>query len=136
MRCCGKGQKSATLCCMKAGNKQVGARLRIVLEPDIAIGPGKADILQGIKETGSIAAAGRRMGMSYKRAWLLVETMNRCFKTPLVETSRGGRRQGGANLTAAGEEVLARYRRMELLTRKAIAKEMRKLKSLLRDMAK
>jgi molybdate transport system regulatory protein len=53
-----------------------------------------------------------------------------------VETSRGGRRQGGANLTAAGEEVLARYRRMELLTRKAIAKEMRKLKSLLRDMAK
>lgn len=117
---------------MKAGNKQVGARLRIVLEPDIAIGPGKADILQGIKETGSIAAAGRRMGMSYKRAWLLVETMNRCFKTPLVETSRGGQRQGGANLTAAGEEVLARYRRMETLTARAVAKELRGLRRLLR----
>lgn len=61
---------------MKAGNKQVGARLRHLLEPDIAIGPGKADILEGVKETGSIAAAGRWMGMSYKRAWLLVETMN------------------------------------------------------------
>jgi molybdate transport system regulatory protein len=88
MRCCGKGQKSATLCCMKAGNKQVGARLRIVLEPDIAIGPGKADILQGIKETGSIAAAGRRMGMSYKRAWLLVETMNRWWRRAAAAEGR------------------------------------------------
>jgi molybdate transport system regulatory protein len=121
---------------MKAGNKQVGARLRIVLEPDIAIGPGKADILEGIKETGSIAAAGRRMGMSYKRAWLLVETMNRCFNTPVVETSRGGRVRGGASLTPAGERVLACYRRMEALTEKAIAKEMRALKSLLRDKSK
>lgn len=118
---------------MKAGNKQAGARLRIVLEPDIAIGPGKADILQGIRETGSIAAAGRRMGMSYKRAWLLVETMNGCFKTPVVETSRGGRVRGGAILTPAGEEVLARYRRMEALTDKAIAREMDQLRRLLRD---
>lgn len=121
---------------MKAGNKQLGARLRIVLEPDIAIGPGKADLLEGIKETGSIAAAGRRMGMSYKRAWLLVETMNACFKAPLVQTSRGGRVRGGASLTATGELVLTCYRRMEALTERAIAKEMRKLKSLLRDMSK
>lgn len=120
---------------MKAGNKTAGARLRIVLEPDIAIGPGKADILEGIKETGSIAAAGRRMGMSYKRAWLLVETMNACFKTPLVETSRGGRVRGGATLTPAGEQVLACYRRMEVLTAKAIAKEMSQLRRLLRDSA-
>lgn len=121
---------------MRAGKKQVGARLRIVLEPDIAIGPGKAEILEGIKETGSIAAAGRRMGMSYKRAWLLVDTMNACFKTPLVETSRGGRTRGGASLTATGEIVLTCYRRMEALTEKAITKEMRKLKSMLRDMSK
>jgi molybdate transport system regulatory protein len=120
---------------MKAGNKQLGARLRIVLERDIAIGPGKADILEGIKETGSIAAAGRRMGMSYKRAWLLVETMNACFKTPLVETTRGGRGRGGARLTRAGEQVLACYRRMEALTEKAISQEMRRLKSLLRTTA-
>src|SRR3546814_1084102 len=83
---------------MKAGNRTVGARLRIVLDPAIAIGPGKADILRGIKETGSIAAAGRRMGMSYKRAWRLVETMNHCFRTPMVEAAKGGRAGGGAVL--------------------------------------
>ena len=120
---------------MKAGNQQQGARLRLVLEPDIAIGPGKADLLEGIRETGSIAAAGRRMGMSYKRAWLLVETMNRCFKEPLVETSRGGRAKGGAVLTAAGHEVLERYRRMEQLTAAAIAGEMLALRRLLVDMS-
>ena len=120
---------------MKAGNKQIGARLRVVVEPDIAMGPGKADILEGIKETGSIAAAGRRMGMSYKRAWLLVETMNRCFRTPLVETSRGGRTRGGATLTPAGELVLACYRRMESRTQRAIEKDMAKLRGIVRDLA-
>ena len=116
---------------MKAGNKREGVRLRLVLEPDIAIGPGKADILDGIAETGSIAAAGRRMGMSYKRAWLLVETMNRCFKEPLVETSRGGRARGGAALTETGREVLDRYRRMESLTETVIAAELKAVRSLL-----
>lgn len=120
---------------MKAGNKQGGARLRLVLEPDIAIGPGKADILEGIKETGSIAAAGRRMGMSYKRAWLLVETMNRCFREPLVATSRGGSAKGGAVLTRCGLEVLERYRRMEQLTEAAIACEMAALRRLLVDVS-
>jgi len=120
---------------MKAGNKQVGARLRLVLEPDIAIGPGKADILEGIKETGSIAAAGRRMRMSYKRAWLLVETMNACFKKPLVETRRGGRAHGGASLTPTGEMVLTCYRRMETRAGKAIAGDMGRLREVLRDMS-
>jgi molybdate transport system regulatory protein len=118
---------------MKIGNRQVGARLRIVLEPDIALGPGKADILQGIKETGSIAAAGRRMRMSYKRAWLLVETMNACFKAPLVETTRGGRAYGGATLTPTGEMVLACYRRMQTLAEQAMAGEMDRLRQVLRD---
>jgi molybdate transport system regulatory protein len=120
---------------MKAGNKQPGVRLRIVLEPNIAIGPGKMDILEGIKKTGSITAAGRRMGMSYKRAWLLVETMNACFKTPLVVTSRGGRARGGATLTPTGELVLICYRRMEKLTEKAIAREMDKLRHQLRGIS-
>jgi len=120
---------------MKAGNKRVGARLRVVLEPDVAIGPGKADILEGIKETGSIAAAGRRMRMSYKRAWLLVETMNACFRTPLVETRRGGRAHGGASLTPTGEMVLACYRRMEACAERAIARDMGKLREVLRDMS-
>ena len=117
---------------MKAGNRTPGARLRVVLEPDIAIGPGKADILEGIRDTGSIAAAGRRMGMSYKRAWLLVETMNRCFREPLVATSRGGQARGGATLTPTGARVLESYRRMERRTAKAIAGEMDALRGLLR----
>ncbi len=117
---------------MKAGNRTAGARLRIVLEPDIAIGPGKADILEAIGATGSIAAAGRAMGMSYKRAWLLVETMNTCFKTPLVETRRGGHVRGGATLTPTGEQVLASYRRMEALTESAIGDEMTALRGLLK----
>ena len=118
---------------MKAGNRTLGARLRIVLEPDVAIGPGKADLLQGIQETGSIAAAGRSMGMSYKRAWHLVETMNRCFKRPLVEASRGGRAGGGARLTDLGREVLARYRRMEALTAEVIEPEMAALRAVVTD---
>ena len=116
---------------MKAGNKTPGARLRIVLEPDIAIGPGKADILDGIRETGSIAAAGRRMGMSYKRAWSLVEGMNRCFREPLVATSRGGRTRGGAALTGTGERVLALYRQMEAQAEHAVEGELSTLRSLL-----
>lgn len=121
---------------MKAGNQKLGARLRIVLEPDVAIGPGKADILEGIRETGSIAAAGRRMGMSYKRAWLLVESMNACFKNPLVETSRGGQVRGGAILTPDGERVLTFYRRMESLTAQAIKVEMAKLRVMMADISK
>ncbi|MCK5778338.1 MAG: LysR family transcriptional regulator [Rhodospirillales bacterium] len=121
---------------MKAGNKTTGARLRIVLETDVAIGPGKADILAGIRETGSIAAAGRRMGMSYKRAWSLVEEMNAFFTEPMVETSRGGNARGGATLTPMGEKVLDSYRHMEDLTDQAIAGEMKSLKRSLADMAK
>jgi len=113
---------------MKVENRTIGARLRIVLGPDIAIGPGKADLLEGIRETGSIAGAGRAMGMSYKRAWYLVETMNRCFERPLVEASKGGRAGGGASLTKLGREVLARYRRMEALTADAIEPEMAALR--------
>jgi molybdate transport system regulatory protein len=116
---------------MKAGNRTLGARLRIVLERDVAIGPGKADLLQGIEESGSIAAAGRRMGMSYKRAWYLVLTMNRCFRTPLVEASKGGSRGGGARLTELGREVLGRYRRMEARSTAAIADNLEALRQLL-----
>lgn len=116
---------------MKAGNRTLGARLRIVLEPDHAIGPGKADILEGIRETGSIAAAGRRLGMSYKRAWYMVDALNSTFAAPLVEASKGGSAGGGARLTRLGEIVLASYRRMEALTGKAIEPEMRKLRRAL-----
>ena len=122
---------------MKTGSKRethnragVRARLRFVLEPDIALGPGKAEMLEQIRETGSISAAGRLMGMSYKRAWMMVESMNRCFRKPLVEAAKGGARGGGARLTPAGEAVLAHYRTMEAKAAKSIAAELRALQRL------
>lgn len=106
----------------------VGLHLRVTLDRDVAIGPGKADLLEGIAATGSIAAAGRRMGMSYKRAWLLVDTMNRCFRGVLVAAAKGGPAGGGARLTPLGGEVLAAYRRMQARTARAIAPDLAKLK--------
>ncbi|TCD11381.1 winged helix-turn-helix domain-containing protein [Oricola cellulosilytica] len=107
--------------------------LRIRLDGETAIGPGKADLLEGIRETGSIAGAGRRMNMSYKRAWLLVESMNRCFREPVVEAVRGGRARGGATLTPLGEYVLAAYRRMNEETNRAIGGEIEALRGMLAD---
>jgi molybdate transport system regulatory protein len=102
-------------------------RLRIVLAPGVFLGPGKADLLDNIAATGSISAAGRRMGMSYKRAWLLVETLNGYFRSPLVTAAPGGKAGGGAALTKLGEEVLARYRKMEAATQTACAADIRAL---------
>jgi molybdate transport system regulatory protein len=80
------------------------------------MGPGRADLLAMIEETGSIAAASRRMGMSYRRAWSLVEAMNITFTAPLVETAKGGAGHGGARLTALGCELLGAYRDLEAAT--------------------
>jgi len=90
----------------------------------------KARLLDGIRETGSIAAAGRRMGMSYKRAWSLVQALNDGAGIPLVETSRGGTAQGGAHLTEAGREILARYRAIEQKTRAAIEPDVEAMRAL------
>jgi molybdate transport system regulatory protein len=95
--------------------------LRVTLSETAYIGPGRADLLELIESTGSISAAGKAMGMSYKRAWGLVQAMNEGWGSPLVEASRGGAGQGGATLTADGEFVLARYRAMQEATRAAIA---------------
>ncbi|HTR77421.1 MAG TPA: hypothetical protein VMH39_04900 [Gemmatimonadaceae bacterium] len=88
-------------------------RIRLLHRADIALGPGKAELLEGIAELGSIAAAGRRMGMSYPRAWLLIETMNRCFREPVVEATKGGVNGGGAVVTPFGLTVLKRFHRLE-----------------------
>jgi len=80
---------------------------------ELAIGPGKADLLDAIAREGSISAAGRALGMSYRRAWLLVDVMNRCWAEPLVETRPGGGEGKGARLTPCGREVLAAYRALE-----------------------
>ncbi len=85
-------------------------RLRLTFEGGDFLGPGKADLLDHIRSTGSISAAGRAMGMSYKRAWQLVETMNGMFTAPLVESSRGGAQGGGAHLTKPARHVLGHYR--------------------------
>lgn len=95
------------------GNDGIRLRLRIVFGPGVMLGPGKADLLAAIRETGSISAAGRSMGMSYKRAWNLVEEMNAGFAAPLVQRHRGGPRGGSAELTEAGARVLDLYRRIE-----------------------
>lgn len=98
--------------------------IRVDLVPGVSLGPGKADLLQGIAETGSIAAAGRRLGMSYKRAWSLVETLNGMFRAPLVSATKGGATGGGASLTAEGEAVLARYRAIQARAAEAAAEDL------------
>ncbi len=89
------------------------AQLRIFLDEEIALGPGKVDLLEAIRDTGSISGAGKQMGMSYRRAWLLVDTMNRCFQEPLVETAKGGSHGGGAQITPHGAEILRLYRELQ-----------------------
>jgi molybdate transport system regulatory protein len=81
-----------------------------------AMGPGKADLLEAINREGSIAAAGRALGMSYRRSWILVDEMNRCFREKLVETLTGGGRERGARLTDTGRMVLAAYRDLDEAT--------------------
>lgn len=88
-------------------------RLRIKVGEEVAIGPGKVAILEAIGETGSISAAGRKLGMSYRRAWLLVDQMNRYFKDPVVQTTNGGAQGGGSALSTTGVEVIRLYRTIE-----------------------
>jgi molybdate transport system regulatory protein len=111
------------------------SHLRVTVAGGFYLGPGRADLMELIAETGSIAAAGKRMGMSYKRAWSLVQALNEGFGAPLVIASRGGAGQGGAVLTPAGETVLARYRHMQQATRDAIADDLGALTALISDMA-
>jgi molybdate transport system regulatory protein len=106
-------------------------RLRVLLGSAIAMGPGKADLLEMIGQAGSISAAARAMGMSYRRAWLLVETMNQSFTRPLVETAAGGKGGGGARISVTGVEVLRRYREMEDKAAEAVAEEMAEFSALL-----
>ncbi|RDC72543.1 LysR family transcriptional regulator [Rhodovulum sp. 12E13] len=108
-------------------------RIRIVFGQDEMIGPGKADLLEGIDRCGSIAAAGREMGMSYKRAWELIGTLNGMFRAPLVESTRGGPGGGGAVLTDLGREVLAQYRAFEAEAAASGAARLEALRAVLRD---
>ena len=98
---------------MPAASSPLKLKLQILCGDAIAMGPGKADLLDAISAEGSISGAGRQLGMSYRRAWQLVDLMNRCWAAPLVETSPGSARGGGARLTADGAEILAIYRALQ-----------------------
>ena len=104
---------------MLAGNmskeKNCQPRLRVLIGQVTALGPGKASLLEAIDATGSISAAARQMGMSYRRAWNLVDSMNGDFVKPVVKTNSGGKGGGGASVTKFGKEIIERYREIEEL---------------------
>jgi molybdate transport system regulatory protein len=96
-------------------------KAQILCGPAIALGPGKADLLEAIDAYGSISAAGRALGISYRRTWLLVDEMNRCWAERLVDTEAGGGEARGARVTAGGRRVLAAYRALEAAVDAAVA---------------
>ena len=112
--------------------QRLDLKVRLMLGDEIAMGPGKADLLEAIEREGSISAAARALGMSYRRAWLLVETMNRCFSQPLVQALAGGRQGGGAQLSDEGYQVLQRYRQLQARLRAVAEQDWPELAALLR----
>lgn len=110
---------------------KVQFRLRIYRDDSIAIGPGKIALLEAIAETGSISAAGRQLGMSYRRAWVLIDEMNRALSSPAVNTAAGGSHGGGSALTRVGEQIVKHYRALESTARLAAASDIAALTRLL-----
>lgn len=108
-------------------------RIRIMKGDYIAVGPGKVAILEAIDASGSITAAARTMGMSYRRAWMLVDEMNRAFRSPVIETSKGGRDGGRTVITKTGREVIDRYRSIEAIATRAARAEIAGLLKLVRN---
>lgn len=115
----------------KGGDPRLKLKAQILCGAEIAMGPGKAALLDAIARTGSISAAGRLLGMSYRRTWLLVDAMNRCWAEPLVATSTGGTRGGGARVTPLGEQVRDEY--TALVTRIEASVDAAALLTKLRD---
>lgn len=101
-----------------------GLTLRVLGKSAAAMGPGKAELIERIGRTGSISGAAREMGMSYRRAWQLVEALNKTFTEPVVTTAIGGTRGGGARVSAFGERLVARFRAMEVKASAAIAADL------------
>ena len=107
--------------------------LRVDFGTDRAIGPGKVLLLEAIRDTGSISQAGRSLGMSYRRAWLLVDDMNRCFREPVVTAQPGGAQGGGAALTAFGQKVVQKYRKIETEATAAAKPQLHDLEAAVRS---
>lgn len=112
----------------------ISIKIRLPHRHLVAIGPGKADLLEAIAQSGSISAGARAMKMSYKRAWDLVDAMNKSFREPLVETATGGSHGGGAKVTSFGQDVLQRYRAMENKASQSIAEDAASLALLLQPL--
>jgi molybdate transport system regulatory protein len=108
--------------------------LRVDFGTDRAIGPGKVLLLEAIRDTGSISQAGRSLEMSYRRAWLLVDDMNRCFREPVVVAQPGGAQGGGAALTPFGERVVQKYRAIETQATAAAKPQLHDLEAALRSL--
>ena len=108
-------------------------RIRVPFGGGFAIGSGKADILEAVADTGSISAAARRMKMSYRRAWLLIDTMNRCFREPVVDAAKGGKGGGGAEITAFGLRVLKEFRNIEAAAMRSVNAAMPRFAKLLKN---
>jgi molybdate transport system regulatory protein len=115
----------------KLPSQAVTIRIRIAVGGNIAIGQGKADLLEAISRTGSISAAARELAMSYRKAWLLVDEMNQCFRSPVVLAAKGGLRGGGAQVTTLGLEALARFRQIQAKASAAIEADVRQLRKKL-----
>jgi molybdate transport system regulatory protein len=114
----------------RSGQPVARFRLRVTAGDVIFVGPGKIALLEAIRETRSITAAARAMGMSYRRAWILVDEMNRALAGPAVATAAGGEHGGGSTLTALGEEVVDVYRRIEATAARACARDVERLLAL------
>jgi molybdate transport system regulatory protein len=106
-------------------------RIGIPMGEHYAMGPGKADLLEAIQTTGSISGAGRKLNMSYRRAWLLVDEMNTCFREPVVVAHPGGAKGGGAEVTELGREALRRYRALQDLAWGAVRHHLGEFQRLL-----
>ncbi|HEX3131591.1 MAG TPA: LysR family transcriptional regulator [Thermoanaerobaculia bacterium] len=118
---------------MTSPKSSVRPRIRVLRGSDIALGPGKVDLLDAIEEAGTLAGAAQRLGMSYMRAWKLVQTMNACFREPLVETTRGGKAHGHAALTDSGKAVRDLYRKMEAEFQDAVDGSWQELRAYLAE---
>ncbi len=122
----GAKAKTAKRIPARKGQSRRGApRLRIAMGKGLILGPGKVDLLEAIDRNGSISAASREMGMSYRRAWLLVDALNAMFGQPLVVATPGGAHGGGAQITELGRQIAGAYRRIERRTQSAIREELK-----------
>lgn len=112
------------------------ARVRIRIHFSLGfVGPGKIDVLEKVIETGSISAAGRALGMSYRRAWDLIDVMNTTFSSPVVTTQSGGKKGGGAEVTEFGRQLIDDYRNCERKFREAAAPELERMEKMAKEVA-